>query len=90
MPESAELIPYDSTIHADLAVQLWAAACTSWRLSPEHLRGWTDGTVAVDEDGGPIGFVALDPTGAIEFLVVSPDHRRTGIGSALLENAPGS
>lgn len=87
MAEPAELIPYDPTIHADLAVELWAAAGTTWALDPGRLRGWVDGTVAVGADGQPVGLVTFDPVGAIEFFVVSAAHRRAGIGSALLERA---
>jgi GNAT superfamily N-acetyltransferase len=87
MSRRPALIPYDPTSHADVALDLWAAAGTSWALTPDRLRGWTDGTVAVDDDGHPVGFVAFDPGGAVELIVVAPAHRRSGVGSALLEDA---
>ncbi len=53
---------------------------------PGRLRRSTDVTVTVGSDDQPFGLEAFDPADAIEF-VVSPDHARTGIGSALMASA---
>lgn len=86
MAHARRLVPYDRTVHADVAFDLWTAADTSWSLTPDRLRGWSDGTVAVEDDGTPIGFLGFDRAGAIELIVVAPTHARSGVGSALLEH----
>lgn len=87
MSRPPELIPYDRTVHADVALDLWTSAGTDWVLTPGSLRGWTDGVVAVTEDGLPIGFLAFSSAGAIEIVVVASEYVRSGVGSALLSSA---
>jgi len=88
-PDATALVRYDAAVHARVAQRLWAGAGTFWRLDVAALRDWPDGLVAVDRTGTPVGFVAIDPAGAIPFLVVEPAHRHRGIGRALLDRATG-
>lgn len=63
-------------------------------MDPDTVTGWTTDSrsrrlVAVDDDGGIIGYVALIPGVAWSShvaelrLVISPDHRRQGLGREL-------
>lgn len=62
--------------------------------TPEEDRGCIAGvvlatmqvTVAVDDNGNLLGFIAEEP-GWIEHLYIAPESRRMGIGTALLDAA---
>lgn len=51
-------------------------------------RSW----VAVDEDGGPVGYVLVDVVDGnahVEQVSVHPDHQRRGVGRALIDHVVG-
>jgi beta-N-acetylhexosaminidase len=58
-----------------------------WPLSPGDIEGARAGLVAVDPEGRVVGFVGVDAAGSVPLILVAPDHRRQGVGRALLASA---
>jgi len=83
------LRPLDPTRDRAGLERLWRAALApAWPVLPDVLEHVRDGVIAeADGDGDPIGAIVTDPAGSVVLLLVTPAHRRRGVGTALLDGA---
>ncbi|HEX6472586.1 MAG TPA: GNAT family N-acetyltransferase [Streptosporangiaceae bacterium] len=82
------LRPLERTRDMAEVTALWHAALGAvWPPSPGDLDLLRDGWVAVDPDGRLIGLVAIDSAGSVPLILVAPERRRQGVGSALIASA---
>jgi GNAT superfamily N-acetyltransferase len=64
---------------------LWRASLApAWPVLPDALDRLREGLVAEAGGGEAVGAVALEPPAGVQLLLVAPDHRRRGVGTALL------
>ncbi|HXM55818.1 MAG TPA: GNAT family N-acetyltransferase [Candidatus Dormibacteraeota bacterium] len=77
----------DATRDRPALERLWRdALAPAWPPLPDALDRLREGFVA-EARGGVAGAVALESPAGVQLLLVAPDHRRRGVGTALLEAA---
>lgn len=79
--------PLDRTRDADELVSLWQRALPTWPIRRDRLLAATPGGHVIEHDGQLAGAIAVHPAGGISYVLVDPEMRRQGIGSALHDAA---
>ena len=88
----ATLGVFRRAVHGTARGDYSPAQLAAWAPQDLGPEGWAArrreaGTVVAEVDGRVVGFTDLGPAGHIGMLYVDPSVARTGVASALLENA---
>lgn len=83
---------FTSSVHSLATEEYDARQRDAWAPIPPDLDAWCHRlgqlrTIIAEENGQCLGFLSYEPDGHIDLLYTAPDAARTGVASALLEEA---